>query len=321
MSDLLAVLREELGTDRVLPQPGWSTRSRPGTFRPVAVMEHWTAAGNPARPHTFSSPTNPVPSLSIVINGLNRPDLGYFLPGPLYGFLCGFDGKLRLIHKRIGNHAGRGSLTALNLAMQGRIPHGYRPGPDDAVVSARTFGVALDYHPAQGPPPEAMIDCAVRTTAALHRWMGWTDPRVVRAYDHRHSTRRKRDNDVIADFRPAVATRLGAPPAVQEDDDMIRKGDGPTQYIRSFQFALNRFFTDTGGEPSTGWLVKDGVAGDQTFAAAWEAVLRLSHPQPGFAGSAQIDLVGNGITGPEVLEREGIDPVLVAAVVGAAAIR
>jgi hypothetical protein len=312
--DLLTVLREELGADRVLPQSGWSTRTRPGTFRPGAVMEHWTAA--------FSSAANPAPSTRICIEGLNRPDLGYYLPGPLYGFLVGHDGKLRLIHKGIGNHAGRGSLTALNLAMQGGIPHSYRPGADDAVVSAKTFGVALDYHPDQGRPPEAMIDCAVRTTAALHRWMGWTDPRVVRAYDHRHSTRRKRDNDVIADFRPAVAARLAATtPAIEEDVDMIRKGAGPSQYIRSFQFALNRFFTDTGGEPSVGWLVKDGVAGDQTFAAAWEAVLRLSTPEPGFTRTAQLDLRSNGITGPDVLEREGIDPVLVAAIVGAAAIR
>lgn len=201
--NLLDALHAELGDDRVLPQPGWATATRPGTFTPVAVMLHWTAS--------FSSPRNPCPTLDVVRFGRAG------LPGPLYAMLCGHDGRLRLVHRRLGNHAGAGSVAAVRLAEQGRVPHAYRPGPDDATLNRLAWGVALDYHPDQGPVPAAMLDCAVRAVAAIHRFQGWDRARV-RAFDHRHATRRKRDNDVVADFRPLVAARLaGAPPAELSD--------------------------------------------------------------------------------------------------------
>lgn len=116
------------------------------------------------------------------------------------------------------------------------------------------------------------------------------------------------------------STATPTPPDVQEDDDMIRKGQGPSQYIRNVQFLLNRFFTDAGGgPPSAGWLVKDGVAGDQTFAAAWEAVLRLS--EPGFTRTGAVEFYRNGLNSPKVLESEGIDPALVSAIAAAAVLR
>ncbi len=138
---------------------------------------------------------------------------------------------------------------------------------------------------------------------------------------HRHAPENEHWDSGAQDLSLIVPIITPPVQPVPEEDYMIKLNDGPSQYVRSFQFMLNRFFTDTGGEPGAGWVVKDGVAGPQTFAAAWEAVLRLSAPQPGFALTAQVDLRANGITDQGVLEREGIDPVLIAAITAAAGIR
>lgn len=263
---LLDALHAELGADRVMPMPGWSERTRPGTFRPSAVQMHWTAAR--------SSAARPAPSTQICMHGLDRPDLGYFLPGPLYHLLVGWDGRVRLIHRRVGNHSGRGSLAALRLAERGAVPYGYRPGADDATISALAWSVSIDYHPDQGAPPEAMLDGAARAAVAVHRFQGWDTARV---YDHRHSTRRKIDVGGVRDLRPAIAARLaGGHP---EEDDMIAAGTKAPQ-VRELREAVNRLIRATGGGlPDLAITdVYDQAAQDRVA----HVIARLEHP--GFAG-------------------------------------
>lgn len=121
--------------------------------------------------------------------------------------------------------------------------------------------------------------------------------------------------------------QIPVPVPTQKDDDYMiyhmedtRGTKEFKQYVKSFQFALNRFFSDAGGgPPAAGWMVKDGIAGDQTFTATWEAILRLDDPN--FTKESEFDFRRNGIDSPAKLREVGIDPVLVAAIVSAAAVR
>ena len=173
-------------------------------------------------------------------------------------------------------------------------------------------GMEMQVLPAGAIPGSASADAPQRMS--FDKWRTYSG-----ICAHRHAPENDHWDSGAFDLSRLLPQPEPVPPV--EEEYMIRKGDGPSQYIRSFQFMLNRFFTDTGGQPGTGWVVKDGIAGAQTFAATWEAVLRLSEPPPGFAGTAQVDFRSNGITGQDVLEREGIDPVLVAAITAAAGIR
>lgn len=76
----------------VVEEPGWLTRTAGGTFDPIGVLWHHTAAP--------SSAANPAPALGVVING--RPDL----PGPLCHALVDYHGVFHLVSANHANHAG-----------------------------------------------------------------------------------------------------------------------------------------------------------------------------------------------------------------------
>lgn len=193
---------------RYQAMPGWSTAGRPGTFAPRAIMWHWTAS--------FASAARPCPTLDIVRFGRAG------LPGPLYSLLVGYDGIVRVIHQRIGNHAGAGSMAALALAAsRGQaVPKRYRPGPDDATLNRLTWGISADYHPDQGPPPKQQVDGMIRASAAVCELMGWT---FAQGFEHLNATRRKRDNDVWPYLTPLLhdhMDRLTTDLVTDQEDDM-----------------------------------------------------------------------------------------------------
>lgn len=156
-------------------------------------MWHWTAS--------FASAARPCPTLDIVRFGRAG------LPGPLYSLLVGHDGIVRVIHQRIGNHAGAGSMAALALAASRgeAVPKRYRPGPDDATLNRLTWGIAADYHPDQGPPPRQQVDGMVRASAAVCELTGWT---FAQGFEHLNATRRKRDNDVWPYLTPLLQAHM-----------------------------------------------------------------------------------------------------------------
>ncbi|HIW61602.1 MAG TPA: N-acetylmuramoyl-L-alanine amidase [Candidatus Stackebrandtia excrementipullorum] len=77
----------------VVEQGDWHNRYHAGAFEPFGVLWHHTA-GAP------SSPSNPHPSLDVVING--RPDL----PGPLAQALVDYNGVFHVISAGRCYHAG-----------------------------------------------------------------------------------------------------------------------------------------------------------------------------------------------------------------------
>ncbi|MDI1463761.1 N-acetylmuramoyl-L-alanine amidase [Catellatospora sp. KI3] len=81
----------------VVEEGDWLNRKVTGSFDPIGVLWHHTAA--------FSSPTNPHPALNVVING--RSDL----QGPLAQALVDYNGVFHIISANRCNHAGasRGS--------------------------------------------------------------------------------------------------------------------------------------------------------------------------------------------------------------------
>ncbi|GAB3081571.1 golvesin C-terminal-like domain-containing protein [Micromonospora schwarzwaldensis] len=77
---------------QVVVEGDWLNRARPGSFDPIGVLWHHTAA--------TSSATNPHPALNICING--RPDLA----GPLCQALVDYHGVFHVISAGRCNHAG-----------------------------------------------------------------------------------------------------------------------------------------------------------------------------------------------------------------------
>jgi hypothetical protein len=76
----------------VVEEGNWRDRSVSGAFNPIGVLWHHTAAR--------SSPSNPEPSLNVVITG--RSDL----EGPLCHALVDYNGVFHLIAAGRANHAG-----------------------------------------------------------------------------------------------------------------------------------------------------------------------------------------------------------------------
>jgi hypothetical protein len=183
----LARIQRDLGLTVVVHgDPG-----RPGGLAPRAVLGHWTA--------TRASAARPAPSLGIVRRGVQG------LPGPLYGDLVGFDGRVHLITVGRHNHAGMGSLPALDAIRAGTAGDA-RPGPDTHGLNGLCVGVSADYHPAQGAPPRAQVDAMVRAVAARIVYHGLPVHAVA---DHARTTRRKVD---LLDHwpQPTVMRRLVA---------------------------------------------------------------------------------------------------------------
>jgi hypothetical protein len=128
---------------RVVAEGNWLNRSVSGSFNPIGVLWHHTAAR--------SSASNPAPALGTVING--RPDL----QGPLCHALVDYNGVFHLISAGRANHAGpcRGS---------GPVPAG------DG--NTMLIGWEIDYDGVDQRMTAAQYNASVAATAAVLRHLG-----------------------------------------------------------------------------------------------------------------------------------------------------
>jgi hypothetical protein len=138
---LLDVLRG--GGVTCVTEGDWVNRYRPGSFDPIGVLWHHTAA--------TSSASNPHPALNVCING--RPDL----TGPLCQALVDYNGVFHLISAGRANHAGtcRGS---------GPIPAG-----DGNTLM---IGWEIDYNGVNQQMTSAQYNASIAATAAVLTRLG-----------------------------------------------------------------------------------------------------------------------------------------------------
>ncbi|GAA4906112.1 repeat uncharacterized protein DUF346 [Stackebrandtia albiflava] len=129
---------------QVVEHGDWRNYMRPGSFDPIGVLWHHTAAST-------SSPQNPHPGLSVVING--RPDL----PGPLAQALVDYNGVFHVISAGRCNHAGRSGGS-------GPIPVG------DG--NTMMVGWEIDYNGVSQEMSPAQYWASVKATAAVLRRLG-----------------------------------------------------------------------------------------------------------------------------------------------------
>jgi len=128
---------------QVVIEGNWLNRMRPGSFDPIGVLWHHTAA--------TSSASNPHPALNVCING--RPDLA----GPLCQALVDYHGVFHVISAGRCNHAGasRGS---------GPIPAG-----DGNTLM---IGWEIDYNGVNQQMTAAQYNASVAATAAVLTRLG-----------------------------------------------------------------------------------------------------------------------------------------------------
>ncbi|MEV0715515.1 N-acetylmuramoyl-L-alanine amidase [Asanoa sp. NPDC050611] len=127
----------------VVVEGDWLNRYRPGSFDPIGVLWHHTAA--------TSSASNPHPALNVCING--RSDLA----GPLCQALVDYNGVFHLISAGRCNHAGtsRGS---------GPIPAG-----DGNTLM---IGWEIDYNGVSQSMTTAQYNASIAATAAVLTRLG-----------------------------------------------------------------------------------------------------------------------------------------------------
>ena len=128
----------------VVEHGDWHNRAAPGSFEPFGVLWHHTAGAR-------TSPSNPHPSLNVVING--RPDL----PGPLAQALVDYNGVFHIISAGRCNHAGASGGS-------GPIPVG------DG--NTMMVGWEIDYDGVTQEMSAAQYESSVRATAAVLRRFG-----------------------------------------------------------------------------------------------------------------------------------------------------
>ncbi|WP_460530556.1 peptidoglycan recognition protein family protein, partial [Flindersiella endophytica] len=128
---------------RVVEEGNWTARAVSGSFSPIGVLWHHTAA--------TSSASNPAPSLNVVING--RPDL----QGPLCHALVDYNGVFHIISGGRANHAGASGGS-------GPIPVG------DG--NTMLIGWEIDYNGVNQSMTSAQYSASVTATAAVLDQLG-----------------------------------------------------------------------------------------------------------------------------------------------------
>jgi hypothetical protein len=165
---------------QVVEEGNWLSRMRPGSFDPIGVLWHHTAA--------TSSAGNPHPALNICING--RPDLA----GPLCQALVDYHGVFHVISAGRCNHAGasRGS---------GPIPAG-----DGNTLM---IGWEIDYNGVDQEMTSAQYNASLAATAAVLTRLG-RDASYARG--HRETSTTGKIDPSFIDLnvmRADVAARMG----------------------------------------------------------------------------------------------------------------
>lgn len=143
----------------VVEVTGWEDRKRPGSFNPMGVLIHHTAAPGP----------KDAPSLQVCIDG--RRDL----PGPLCQILIARSGKVYVISANRCNHAGAGGPVG---------PVGVDQGNTQLVgIEAENDGLGEAW-------PAVQVHAMVRATAAV---LDLLDLRRSHVWGHKEYTPRKPD--------------------------------------------------------------------------------------------------------------------------------
>jgi hypothetical protein len=128
---------------QVVEEGDWRNRMVSGSFDPIGVLWHHTAA--------TSSASNPAPALGVVING--RSDL----QGPLCHALVDYNGVFHLISAGRANHAG---------VCGGSGPLPYGDG------NTMLIGWEIDYNGVSQEMSPAQYAASVKATAAVLRHLG-----------------------------------------------------------------------------------------------------------------------------------------------------
>ncbi|WP_239127738.1 peptidoglycan recognition protein family protein, partial [Asanoa siamensis] len=166
---------------QVVEEGNWRARMVSGSFNPIGVLWHHTAA--------TSSPGNPHPALGTCING--RPDL----QGPLCQALVDYNGVFHLISGGRANHAGasRGS---------GPIP----AGDGNTLL----IGWEIDYNGVNQSMTNAQYQASLTATAAVLKQLG-RDASYARG--HRETSTTGKIDPSFIDLnvmRADVAARMNA---------------------------------------------------------------------------------------------------------------
>ncbi|WP_416904836.1 N-acetylmuramoyl-L-alanine amidase [Micromonospora echinospora] len=171
---------------QVVTHGDWLNRMRPGSFDPIGVLWHHTAA--------TSSASNPHPALNVCING--RSDL----PGPLCQALVDYHGVFHVISAGRCNHAGTARAS-------GPIPAG------DG--NTMLIGWEIDYNGVSQEMTAAQYNASVAATAAVLKRLG-RDSSYARG--HRETSTSGKIDPSFIDLnvmRADVAAKMGGgtPPA------------------------------------------------------------------------------------------------------------
>ncbi|WP_410810253.1 N-acetylmuramoyl-L-alanine amidase [Micromonospora sp. 067-2] len=239
---LIDVLRAE--GCQVVEEGDWRSRAATGSFAPIGVLWHHTAA--------VSSADNPAPSLDVVIGG--RPDLS----GPLCHALIDFDGVFHLVAAGRANHAGESGGS-------GPIP----AGDGNTLL----VGWEIDYQGVDQAMTGAQYDAAVRGTAAVLRRLG-KDASYARG--HRETSTTGKIDPGLIDLdrmRRDVAAQLSGGPSapVPRIDIAVLT---PSNTIN------HRYYRRGAGW--SGWEDLGGPAGSSPALASWgDGRLDLAALNPG----------------------------------------
>ncbi|MET8310127.1 N-acetylmuramoyl-L-alanine amidase [Micromonospora sp. NPDC005173] len=171
---------------QVVVEGDWLNRMRPGSFDPIGVLWHHTAA--------TSSASNPHPALNICING--RSDLA----GPLCQALVDYNGVFHVISAGRCNHAGASGGS-------GPIPAG-----DGNTLM---IGWEIDYNGVNQQMTSAQYNASIAATAAVLTRLG-RDSSYARG--HRETSTSGKIDPSFIDLnvmRADVAAKMsgGNPPA------------------------------------------------------------------------------------------------------------
>lgn len=168
MTDLVALLRKaglNVRDERVDP--------RPGSWSPMAVLNHHTATKGPA--------------LTVCKTG--RRDLA----GPLCNINITRQGVINVVCDGRANHAGKGSSVVAGDIRSGRPvtqDAAARNLSDDTDGNTRFYGIEVDNDGVGEPLTGVQQDALIAVNAALVSHFGWSPNACIH---HRQWTRRKTD--------------------------------------------------------------------------------------------------------------------------------
>ncbi|WP_405094806.1 N-acetylmuramoyl-L-alanine amidase [Micromonospora sp. NBC_01412] len=191
----------------VVEEGDWRSRGVSGSFAPIGVLWHHTAA--------TSSPSRPAPALGVCISG--RSDL----PGPLCHALVDYNGVFHLISANRANHAG-------NSRGSGPIPVGSG--------NTMLIGWEIDYNGVNQSMTAAQYSASVAATAAVLRRLG-RDASYARGHRETSTTGKIDPSfiDLDAMRRDVAAAMAGGPAPNPNNGPMFHQARYPDGSWTGFQ--------------------------------------------------------------------------------------